>query len=376
MLFATPFAIVGVIVSVIAFNKISQLIKLQEWEVVPGRVETVELQVTSGETDTYSVQARYRYNYDGKEHVSSQVSPYLSDNIGDFHKSTYERLKKHRDDQSPVDVYVNPDAPEDSMLVREFRWAMLLFLLAFALVFNIVGFGLLAWGVKVGKDARALATLKARYPRQPWLHRADWVAGNITSDSKATALMIGVIALFWNAISTPICFMLAPELRDGNYAVLLFALFPLVGVGLMWTAVVFLLRWRRFGRARLELRTIPTIPGQELRGTLYTGAVVQGARHLEVSVVCQEHERYRSSDGTNVKTVDKWKSTQELPLQPSMGQQREARVDIRFAIPDDAPETSTVPGVGVYYQWVVQAKAEIPGADFSAVFEIPVYRSS
>src|SRR5688572_17649251 len=61
------------------------------------------------------------------------------------------------------------------------KWRTGLPLLAFALVFCAVGFGLMAVGFFGRRKVREQQALEARHPNEPWLWREDWMRGEMKS---------------------------------------------------------------------------------------------------------------------------------------------------------------------------------------------------
>ena len=68
----------------------------------------------------------------------------------------------------------------------------------------------LIFGINAKKMAMQAPAPKSPVPEttdKPWLKRADWAAGRITSGTRKSVLLIWIFTLFWNAVSAPIVFI-------------------------------------------------------------------------------------------------------------------------------------------------------------------------
>ena len=84
-------------------------------------------------------------------------------------------------------------------------------------------------------------------------------------------------AIFWNAATFPVLLVVPREVANGRYVALTFLLIPLIGIGLVWWALVALARATRFARTYLHLDTMPGRPGTPLRGHISAPQALAGA---------------------------------------------------------------------------------------------------
>jgi hypothetical protein len=183
MLFAIPFAAVGVGMAGCTGHNVLEFHRMQAWVEVPAEIIEAKLEIDhdSDSGKAYRATAKYKYQFNGVQHVGDRVALHGgSDNVGDFQNTAYAEIKRHLDRKQPFRCFVNPDDPAQAVLYRNLRWEMMLFNTAFGCIFGSVGFGLLAGAVFARREARKLAATAEDAPAdEPWKARADWASGQI-----------------------------------------------------------------------------------------------------------------------------------------------------------------------------------------------------
>jgi hypothetical protein len=127
------------------------------WQSVPAQVQSAELLTSRGSkgSTTYRADVRYSYSFAGKSYEATRlrVSGFSGlsedksfDNVGSFHQDLHGKFEAARTSEQPVEVFVNPAAPEQSVAHRSMRWSLFFFSLPFAFLFSAVGLGA-AWGI-------------------------------------------------------------------------------------------------------------------------------------------------------------------------------------------------------------------------------------
>ncbi len=114
--------------------------KIQGAVLKPGLITGLHLEVhDSGRgrnSKTVTVICCYIYNVNGKEYIGSRPSVHSNgDNLGNFQRNLYNRLKKNFDQKTPVTVYVNPDDPSISCLDSRFDPLRIVFQILFPIPF-------------------------------------------------------------------------------------------------------------------------------------------------------------------------------------------------------------------------------------------------
>jgi len=377
ILFAFPFAAVGVFTTYLIASALIESYSMQSWQQVPVQILHTELASTSdSDSSTFQVKANYKYSFDGKEYTGDRVSLHGgADNLGSFHDDTHKMLQQHVDTAEPYLAFVNPSAPQESILIREPRWVMIGFCSIFSILFGGVGFGLMYAAIRSFKAARRTSELQLRYPDQPWMHRPDWNNGELKSDASIAMYASIGVALFWNLFSFPMAIFVTKSevIEGGNYGALFILIFPLVGLGIIWWAVHSIMVWRKFGRATLKLHSFPAMFGEKLKATLDTGSkLATTVVDVQATLFCIEQRTVGS--GKERKTVEDilWEQARTLPVQQGYDNYGGSNIEIEFDLPANG-NPSAVSMDHPRILWRLTVTAEQEGVDFHAQFDVPVF---
>jgi len=216
---------------------------------------------------------------------------------------------------------------------------------------------------------------RTRHPDAPWLWNEAWADGRIRCGNRSGMIVGWVFALVWNGFSWPLLRVLPRELERDNTAALFGLLFPIAGVGLLVWAVRATLRWRRFGASTFELARVPGVLGGELAGTLHVGGGLQEARALEARLSCIR--RYVSGSGKNRSTHEDvlWTEEERLAGSGLVRGPHGLALPVRIAIPFDCRPSDPLES-NDRILWRLELRAEVPGVDYHAQFEVPVFETS
>lgn len=374
ILFALPFAGAGTFVGYLAGSMLVTWSRAQSWQEAPARILSAELDVNrEDDSTTYRVRAVYEYEYGGATYTSDRVASGMgSDNIGSFHQNKHAELRTYAESGRLFRCFVNPEDPSEALLYRELRWGMFGFEAVFALVFSLVGYGLLFAAFYGSRAVREAEALKKQHAREPWLWEKDWVDGRIQAGSRGKMIGAIIFALLWNLISSPIIFLVPGELADGNRMVLIGLLFPFIGVLLAAYAIYAALQWRKFGNSEFELFSNPGVIGGYLEGRVHTTIRARQDETFRVTLSCIRKET--SGSGKNRSSTERmlWQDAIEIDANELLAGPRGASIPVRFAIPIDAGPSSD-PDDSSPIKWRIDAVAQLPGIDFSARFIVPVF---
>lgn len=272
----------------------------QAWTVVPATVE----QVRRGE-ERRSVRAiaRYRYRVDGRDHTSTRLGiarANIADNVGDWQERMFSNLQAAHDGNQTINVFVNPRDPSESVVDRDLRWPLMVFLLPFILVFGGVAVAMLfairdRWRPASASKSGAL----------PVTTRGPIPAGDNASG------MLTFIALLWCGFTFPIAALYMPTMIAARewFGLLVPLAFIGVGVGLLALTVMSMLGRLLHGRAVLDLDHIARV-GEPFVGTIsFAKGVAEGDR-FRVKLACewvrQVDSRSSKSSGTVAKRDTLW----------------------------------------------------------------------
>lgn len=236
----------------------------------------------------------------------------------------------------------------------------------YALVFCGVGFGVIILSIQ--GPVKAPRALEASAPGEPWRWRPDWAAGRIVSADRQELRFAWLFAIFWNLLSSHLYFVLPGEVRSGNLPALLGLIFPLVGIGLIISAVKATLRWRRFGASTLEMDETPAAIGGRLAGRITSERLPVGAASIKLRLTCLRLEKHNRSTTERV-IWEAEKTLTDYPIHFSGG------IPVEFEIPANCEPTSADRSARTHIKWTLQATAEVPGVDYAPKFDVPVFRT-
>ncbi len=380
---------------------------MQSWHPTQAQL----LSVSGGEKQT---RALYRYQYNGVTYEGDRVYvAVFSDNIGSYHSDLLARLRNIERAGDPVTVWVNPDYPAQAVIDRDMRWGLFAFMSGFCSIFIVIGLvvayasitsknkgnkfnrpSLLAlrkeWNQK--KQDSSFSENFLEFSRQriseleqqarekistkDWQLRKGWETPHIRSEAKKSTIIMWGFAIFWNAATSPLLFILPGEVEKGNNAALFGYLFPLVGVFLLYKAVALTSEYRRFGKVLVELDPYPGAIGGHVGGRIqvsrldYNSAVEPSAQ-LTVRLECVYSYMSGSGDNRSRRESIKW-AEEGRPQIESSGQG--VTLAFRFDVPEDLPEAD-VDQTDAYHFWRLIVKAEIRGADLDRRYNLPVFRT-
>ncbi len=376
VLFSLPFAGVGIFMTYLLLSTLWAGYAMQSWEGVPARIVHTELVELDGDdSTTYKVEARYEYTYEDKTYTGTRVAISSSaDNIGTYQHDIHNELQRHQESEEPFRCYINPDDPADSVLYRDIRWFMLMLYGVFIVAFGGFGFGMMFFSIKGGKAAKAEEEQKIRHPETPWLWNGDWAQGRIRSSTKLKAIGVCAFATLWNAISWPIAILAMGE-RAVNPAVYAVLLFPLVGLITAAAAARTLIAWYKYGESVLAMASVPGVIGGALRGVVQTNVNLRPEEGFHLTLSCINRRTSGSGKSRTTHEHVLWQDARVMKREILEQDPTQSHIPVLFAIPYDA-RASDDEDSNNQIIWRLEATAKVPGADYTAQFEVPVFKTA
>ncbi|MEP6574206.1 MAG: hypothetical protein ABJD11_16010 [Gemmatimonadota bacterium] len=260
------------------------------------------------------------------------------------------------------------------LAARQADWHKAGFLSIFALAFGGAGFGFIFAGFSSARTAADLESRQEQQPDAPWLWRADWAAGRVLDTNRGAMIGAWLFAGLWNLISFPAAYVAFVQMdREFGPHLLLVLIFPVAGLGLIAWAVVATIRFTKFGTSVLELVSVPTVIGREIAGRITTGAGLVPEHDIIVSLRCVN--RITTGSGKSRSTTEHmlWKGDQAIPgaIRSAAG----STIPFVIAIPASCISTDTSDESSLIV-WRLEATAAVPGVDYDASFEVPVFRTA
>lgn len=236
-----------------------------------------------------------------------------------------------------------------------------------------IGFVALIFGISAKREAIKAAGAGTEAEEKPWLGRRDWASGRIGSSSKKAVLLLWIFVFFWCFGSAAISLAVVPwQWHQGNRAVLMALVFPVIGLALIVFAVWTTRAWRLFGRTIFEMPSVPAAAGGALAGKIRVPRALRPEHGWHIALSCIRRKTTGPTNNlrTNVRVLwrDETWLRPDLP-QPDAGQ---TVIPVYFRLPDDKPESTTAMGDGTH--WQLEAWARLKGPDFHTAFEVPVFK--
>jgi hypothetical protein len=370
LLFALPFFGVGVWMLISISTHIADAWQMRDWEPVQASLSNAGYETLPGDDSTsYQAFAQYTYRFGNQEYSNDRLTiAGGADNIGDYQMDLGRRLSGVWSRGESVVVYVNPDAPHESIVDRELRWELIGFKSIFVFVFGGLGLGLIIFTLRTRKPKDPS---NPEFQDQPWLINDQWQTPMVRSGSKAAMYFMLGFAALWNLISAPLPFLVYSEITGKqNYAALFGLLFPVIGIALLFWAVQKTREWKRFGPAPVKLDPFPGAIGGHVGGTIDIRLPFDpNARH-EFSLTSLYS--YMSGSGKNRSRSEsaKWQDSQVVRGEPGS---KGTRLTFRFDVPAGLTESNAAKKSDSYYLWRLNLSAELEGVDIDRDYEIPVY---
>jgi hypothetical protein len=201
----------------------------------------------------------------------------------------------------------------------------------------------------------------------PWLLRRDWARGEVEAiGHKSNVLALGLLAGAL-LIGSVVCLVVNPTQKLATdltkTAIVLVVLGACFGVGAFYVS-----RFReKFGQPIFRLNTLPGEIGGMLEGEL---VVRKGcAEPVIFDFRLRSLKRLQPSDVDAERYVKVLWETQRK-VRGGGDVAGKFVVPFRALIPHDCLETNAIGGI----YWELVAEAKLPGMDYFAVFEVPVFR--
>lgn len=245
-----------------------------------------------------------------------------------------------------------------------------------AVLFVLVGGGL-AFAALVGYRAmKAQAALEESNPGSPWLWRKDWAVRRAESQKKKSYIAAWIFCVLGNLFVLPFAVAMFPALyRQHDPRAFLVLAFCSIGPILFLSAVRATLRHRRFGDTYFEFYSLPFAPGSSLSGRIHLQLDSDADRGVDLRLSCIRKTVTGSGDNGSTAQTVLWQSDAHLSS-GTLGMDSSGRtIPVEIPIPPDAYVTDK-DNPSDQVLWLLQARADLPGINYSDEFEVPVFRTA
>jgi hypothetical protein len=209
----------------------------------------------------------------------------------------------------------------------------------------------------------------------PWMRRKDWACGRIRSVGVAQIVLLWIMAGLWNGfmLTLMIVFWDDPEKKD---MLKVLSFFCLIGLCLLVWAVRRTWAWLRFGGSVLELASTPGVIGGTLEGQIQTGVQIVPTKPMQLVLSCIRETRVergtRSNRENDITRDTLWETDRSVSVGRLTQGPRGLAIPVRIAIPYGLP-SSDDSDMDNRIRWQLVVFCDLPGIDFRADFQVPVF---
>ena len=239
--------------------------------------------------------------------------------------------------------------------------------------------GFVAWTSLRVEDKDTPRSFPPRTNGKPWTYRRTWrpdVMVSPVADVSVVKVAGGIITsvVGWSIVLA--------EWSNGSFSgadVILLVVPAMANLG-MFLVIRERARDIRFGQTRLRLETKPAVMGRRATAVFETSLRPETFEAESFTVRCRCYRRYittrRNSDGDTRRVVAydvKW--SDDKTVRPRVGRDGTLEIPVSFQLPTDYPE-ATPRQKDDRIGWELAATADVPGIDYKAAFEIPVFSAA
>jgi hypothetical protein len=246
----------------------------------------------------------------------------------------------------------------------------------FASAFTTIGGGMIFGSIYGYSRQKKQSEIELAHPSSPWLWRQDWAAGRAESRNKASAIGWWVAAVVVNMITLPASLAgITQGLNKQDPKYIFPAALGLIGLIVLFGAIRATIRFERFGKTYFEMTSPPFSPGGRMAGAIHVQLKTEAAHGVDLKLACIRRVVTSSGNNRSTQQVPLWEDEKNVPAASFIRGPFDTIVPVEFAIPGDAFQTDhDNPSDQVV--WLLKAKADVPGVDYSDEFELPVFRTS
>jgi hypothetical protein len=214
--------------------------------------------------------------------------------------------------------------------------------------------------------------LRAEHPNEPWLWRADWAQRAVRETYEIGGWCLWGFTILWNLFCLPIWFIVRWE-WPMDARTLLLASFPVTGLLLLLLAIYQILRRRKYGVSVCRIDRVPIPLGATLRGELDVRLRDVPPAGFALRLASVRRMVTGSGKSRSVNEHLLWQDEQTV-THGAMPSPNGLRVPFRFDIPWEC-EPASLANPEDLVVWRLHVSAEVPGIDYQAAFELPVFRT-
>lgn len=246
----------------------------------------------------------------------------------------------------------------------------------FASVFTFIGVGLMFGAVYGYKLLKQQEAIKAANPTSPWLWKTDWATSKALSLTRNSAIGWWIGTVLASMIVVPILISaLPPLLRNSDPKALILLGLCLLPAILLLGALRATMRRERYGKTYFEFNSLPFSPGKHVSGQIQLRLPTSAPHGIDLQLSCVRRITTGTGKQQTTNEIVLWQSENNVSQAALASGPLGTAIPVDFAVPQDAYETDHEQARDQLL-WLLTAKADVPGVDYSDKFEVPVFRTS
>lgn len=193
---------------------------------------------------------------------------------------------------------------------------------------------------------------------------------SIHSNEKSSHWILAIFGLIFFIMSAPVLTVIPEEIQKGDYSILIALLFPIVGLGMIFSSWKMRQKFLYFGHTPLTLSPPTGQIGGQVGGRIDIAKPWE-ERVLTISLTCVH--TYKRGSGKNATTHTKilWQE-HDIPVdKPSLENNNHSHLEFCFDVPADKPTQKNHSGPGTI-SWRLSVEGIIGGTQFSRSWKVPV----
>ncbi len=216
----------------------------------------------------------------------------------------------------------------------------------------------------------------------PWQHRR-WRNGTCRSG------LLGPAIGFWVAVVVSAGILAlavhkSPRLlhfSQSRWEVLFPCGLAILASGFLIAALIATARWLRFGRCRVQMRTMPGVIGGHFRGEVLLPESFPSDTDVRMELLCETTTTItRKGDHNDDVSIDRvWAHTIRVTANASLCHDGHCTIPFDYAIPyglTDETDSKVQGAVRVDIRWILRVFAKLNGPDLNIRFRVPVFRTA
>jgi hypothetical protein len=248
-------------------------------------------------------------------------------------------------------------------------WVMLLVGTAFAL-FAVLMVAVVNYSTR---EAARVADRRVAAPAEPWRWREDWERGQIRDQSTPAIAILWTTTLFWNLVSIPLAVVIWRQATLAhNAAAFLGLIFPIIGAALLIWVGYLTRRRQKYGASTCTLDRTPVALGSTLSGAIVSRLVQHPEHGISLRLSAVRRRIQGSGRSRSITEQIVWKAEHLVDAISIAFSPAGSTIPFRFDLPLEAPPADER-DQNDRLIWRLDVSAEVPGVDYAARFELPVF---